>query len=167
MSWNPYSQCSWPPEDEHIESFTAHVRDQAKAIIGSDLARSEKFTTSVMDGLDIRETLRHWHTGDIYVKIIPPSRGTIEVVVFLFEQEPDPGARGEQAIRGCVVGIDGDRFIERRERVRVIVVVAKVEPARPQGSDLVPTGLPRGRRRMGREFCRLPDEHRGHGHRAQ
>jgi hypothetical protein len=88
--WNPYGQCSWPPEDERIESFTAHVRDQAKALIGADLARSEKFTTSVMDGLDIRETLRHWHTGDLYVKIIPPSRGTIEVVVFLFDTPADP-----------------------------------------------------------------------------
>jgi hypothetical protein len=88
--WNPYGQCSWPPEDDRIESFTAHVRDQAKAAIGADLARSEKFTTSVMDGLDVRETVRHWHTGDIYVKVIPPSRGTIEVVVFLFDAEPDP-----------------------------------------------------------------------------
>jgi hypothetical protein len=88
--WDPCGQCSWPPEDDRIESFTAHVRDQAKALIGADLARSEKFTTSVMDGLDIRETLRNWHTGDIYVKVIPPSRGTIEVVVFLFDVPSDP-----------------------------------------------------------------------------
>jgi hypothetical protein len=88
--WNPYGQCSWPPEDDRIESFNAHVREQARAVIGADLARSEKFTTSVMDGLDIRETLRNWHTGDIYVKIIPPSRGSIEVVVFLFDVPADP-----------------------------------------------------------------------------
>jgi hypothetical protein len=88
--WNPYGQCSWPPEDERIESFQRHVADQAKALIGADLARSEKFTTSVMDGLDIRETLRNWHTGDLYVKVIPPSRGTIEVVVFLFDVPADP-----------------------------------------------------------------------------
>jgi hypothetical protein len=88
--WNPYGQCSWPPEDDRIESFQQHVRDQAKTLIGADLARSEKFTTSVMDGLDMRETLRHWHTGDIYVKIIPPSRGSIEIVVFLFDVPADP-----------------------------------------------------------------------------
>jgi hypothetical protein len=88
--WNPYGQCSWPPEDERIESFQQHVRDQAKSLIGADLARSEKFTTSVMDGLDMRETLRHWHTGDIYVKIVPPSRGSIEIVVFLFDVPADP-----------------------------------------------------------------------------
>ncbi len=42
--WNPYSQCSWPPEDSLIESFRTRVIDRARAIIGADLARSEKFT---------------------------------------------------------------------------------------------------------------------------
>ena len=88
--WNPFGICSWPPEDDRIESFQRHVRDQAKAILGADLARSEKFTTSVMDGVDIRETLRNWHTGDLYVKVIPPSRGSIEAVVFLFDIPADP-----------------------------------------------------------------------------
>jgi hypothetical protein len=88
--WDPFGMCSWPPEDDRIESFHRHVRDQAKAVLGADLARSEKFTTSVRDGLDIRETLRNWHTGDLYVKVIPPSRGSIEVVVFLFEVPADP-----------------------------------------------------------------------------
>lgn len=88
--WDPFGMCSWPPEDDRIESFHRHVRDQAKAIIGADLARSEKFTSSVMDGIDIRETLRNWHTGDLYVKVLPPSRGTIEVVVFLFDVPADP-----------------------------------------------------------------------------
>ena len=88
--WNPFGMCSWPPEDDRIESFQRHVRDQARAILGADLARSEKFTSSVMDGLDIRETLRNWHTGDLYVKVLPPSRGTIEIVVFLFDVPADP-----------------------------------------------------------------------------
>jgi hypothetical protein len=88
--WDPFGMCSWPPEDDRVESFHRHVRDQAKAVLGADLARTEKFTTSVRDGLDIRETLRNWHTGDIYVKVIPPSRGSVEIVVFLFEVPADP-----------------------------------------------------------------------------
>ncbi len=88
--WDPYGMCSWPPEDERIESFHRHVRDQARAVLGADLARTEKFTTSFRDGLDIRDTLRNWHTGDIYVKVIPPSRGSVEAVVFLFEIPADP-----------------------------------------------------------------------------
>lgn len=88
--WNPFGMCSWPPEDDRIEGFQRHVRDQAKQILGLDLARSEKFTTSVRDGIDVRETLRNWHSGDLYVKVVPPSRGSIEVVVFLFETPADP-----------------------------------------------------------------------------
>ena len=88
--WDPFGMCSWPPEDERIESFHRHVRDQARAILGADLARTEKFTTSVRDGIDIRETLRNWHTGGLYVKVLPPSRGSLEVVVFLFDLPADP-----------------------------------------------------------------------------
>lgn len=88
--WNPHSQCSWPPEDNLIESFRTRVVDRAKALIGADLARSEKFSTSFKDGIDIRETLRHWYDGEIYVKVMPPSVGTLDCCVMLFETAPDP-----------------------------------------------------------------------------
>lgn len=90
MRWNPFRQCSWPPEDEKIENFRTHVKDVALALMGADLARSEKFTTSIMDGLDIRETLRNWHTRDIYVKVQPPTRGNLDCVVMLFDSPADP-----------------------------------------------------------------------------
>lgn len=90
MRWDPFRQCSHPPEDDRIESFNAHVREQARQLIGEDLARSEKFTSSLKDGLDIRETLRNWHTSDIYVKELPPSRGSIEIVVLLYDTPADP-----------------------------------------------------------------------------
>ena len=94
--WNPYRQCSWPPEDTKIESFRSHVRDQARALLGADLARVEKFSTSFRDGIDLRETLRHWKGPkqakalDIYIKEIPPTRGGVEVIVFLFDVPADP-----------------------------------------------------------------------------
>ncbi|MBA3315262.1 MAG: hypothetical protein M3552_15200 [Planctomycetota bacterium] len=90
MRWNPFRQCSWPPEDNKIENFRTHVKDMALAMLGADLARSEKFTTSIMDGLDIRETLRNWHTRDIYVKVLPPSRGNLDSAVMLFDSPADP-----------------------------------------------------------------------------
>lgn len=96
FKWNPFGQCSWPPEDQKIEGFAAHVREQAKQCLGADLARVEKFTSSIRDGIDLRETLRHWkesasgQSPDIYVKDIPPTRGNVEVVIFLFEVPADP-----------------------------------------------------------------------------
>ena len=88
--WNPFSQCSYPPEDDRIENFRTRVFDRAKAIMGNDLARTEKFTTSVKDGIDIRDTLRHWYEKQIYVKVVPPSRGTLDACVMLFDSPADP-----------------------------------------------------------------------------
>ena len=88
--WNPFSQCSYPPEDESIENFRSHVFDRAKSIMGADLVRTEKFTTSIMDGIDIRDTLRHWYDGEIYVKILPPSCGKLDCAVMLFDSPADP-----------------------------------------------------------------------------
>ena len=90
MRWNPYRQCSWPPEDDLIESFRTRVLDRARASLGADLARSEKFSTSLMDGIDIRETLRHWYDGNLYVKIQPPSVGHLDACVMLFDSAADP-----------------------------------------------------------------------------
>ena len=78
MQWDPYGQCSYPPEDRRVESFQQHVREQARLLIGQDLARTEKFAASLKDGLDIRETLRNWHTGDLYVREIPRLEGRLK-----------------------------------------------------------------------------------------
>jgi hypothetical protein len=59
-------------------------------LLGNDLARSEKFTTSLKDGLDIRETLRNWHTGELFVKVLPPTRGSLDCVIMLFDSPADP-----------------------------------------------------------------------------
>lgn len=88
--WNPYQQCSWPEEDQKIESFRNRIMERARAAIGADLARTEKFTTSMMDGLDLRETLRHWYDGSLYVKIQPPSIGNLDATIMLFDGDPDP-----------------------------------------------------------------------------
>jgi len=90
LQWNPFGQCSHPPEDRRIESFQQSVREQARALDGEE-PRIEKFTSSLKDGLDLRESLRNWHSGDLFVKVIPPARGRVEVVVFLFE----PSSEGE------------------------------------------------------------------------
>ena len=88
--WNPYSQCSYPPEDDRIENFRTRVFERARSIMGNDLAKTEKFTTSVKDGIDIRDTLRHWYEKQIYVKVVPPSRGTLDACVMLFDSPSDP-----------------------------------------------------------------------------
>lgn len=89
FSWNPSSACSHVPEDERIERFNAHVRTKARRILCEDRATSEKFTVSVKDGIDIRETMRNWFTSDIYVREVPPSRGAVDTVVIIFDADHD------------------------------------------------------------------------------
>lgn len=88
-SWNPYGMCSHVPEDKKIEHFNTHIRARAIKVLTEDYVKNEKFTSSVKDGIDIRETLRNWHTGSIYVKEIPPSRGKIDTVVIIFDETHD------------------------------------------------------------------------------
>ncbi len=90
MNWNPMGQCSWPPEDDKIEDFRSRVFERARQIMGADLAKTEKFTTSIKDGIDIRDTLRNWHTGEIFVKDIPPGIGNLDCAVMLFDSPADP-----------------------------------------------------------------------------
>ena len=90
QQWNPYTHCSWPPEDFLIENFRQTVFDRALESMGADLAKTEKFTSSVKDGIDIRDTIRHWYEGDIYVKILPPQKGNLDCAVMLFDSPADP-----------------------------------------------------------------------------
>ncbi len=90
QKWNPFSQCSWPPEDEKIENFRRTVFDRAREIMGADLAQTEKFTTSIKDGIDIRETVRHWYDNEIHVKVLPPTQGKLDAAVMLFDTPADP-----------------------------------------------------------------------------
>jgi hypothetical protein len=91
MRWNPHRQCSWPPEDVAVENFRNHVKETALSMMGAEMAQTEKFSASMKDGLDIRETLRNWHTGDLYVKVYPPQlRGTLDCVLMFFDSPADP-----------------------------------------------------------------------------
>ncbi len=58
--------------------------------MGADLAQTEKFTTSIKDGIDIRETIRHWYDGEIRVKVLPPNKGKLDTAVMLFDSPADP-----------------------------------------------------------------------------
>lgn len=79
--------CSWPPEDETQEKFMDFLRKRALAVLSKDRKQVVEFTTSLHDGLDIRETLRNWHTGKLFVHKTPQPRGRVGAVVLIFEDE--------------------------------------------------------------------------------
>jgi hypothetical protein len=88
-AWDARGMCSHTPEDERIEGFNRAVRRRSQELDLHGFSRTEKLTTSLRDGIDIRETLRNWATGGIYVREIPPAKGRVDTVVILFDTEHD------------------------------------------------------------------------------
>ncbi|CAN5418520.1 hypothetical protein BH09SUM1_BH09SUM1_12680 [soil metagenome] len=86
--WAGASICSWPPEDEFIEKFFRTIRKRAFQAISENHSATEEFTSSVLDGLDVRETMRRWHENKLFVRRerIPP--GKIGPVVLIWRDLP-------------------------------------------------------------------------------
>jgi len=89
FAWDPQQMCSHLPEDRRIEQFNTTVRKRAEQHMKAQLSSSEKFSTSLFDGIDIRETIRNRHTGGIYVRKFPHRKDPIESVVILFDTNND------------------------------------------------------------------------------
>ncbi len=87
--WNPNTVCSWPPEDEIIENFCGYVRKRALKIAQISQVRSEEFQSTLKDGIHIRETLRNYHLGKIYVKEEPQIHGEVGAIIFIFDDHMD------------------------------------------------------------------------------
>ncbi|RLB09155.1 MAG: hypothetical protein DRG59_03170 [Deltaproteobacteria bacterium] len=90
--WQGQFICSYPPEDLVVESWGDYVKKKVKQILSEENARVQPFVSTLLDGLDMRETLRHWHEGKIYVRENMPVRGSVGSLVLIFdEDEPGPG----------------------------------------------------------------------------
>jgi hypothetical protein len=88
-NWDPRGMCSHTPEDERIEGFNRAIRRRSQDLDLAGFARTEKLTSSLKDGIDIRETLRNWTTGGIYVREVPPAKGRVDTVVIIFDGDND------------------------------------------------------------------------------
>jgi hypothetical protein len=86
--------CSYPPEDVLIEGYGRHLQKRAMEIKMEENARIVPFESSMLDGIDIRQTIREWSKGKIYVKESRPLRGKVGSVVVIFD--PDSGSGEEE-----------------------------------------------------------------------
>lgn len=82
-----FSICSYPPEDVVIEGYGHYLKKKAFEIKSEENSRIEPFMCSMMEGLDIRETIRDWESGTIYVKAERPLKGKIGSVVVIFDAD--------------------------------------------------------------------------------
>ncbi len=83
----PFSICSYPPEDVVIEKFGTFLRKKGTQILSEDAARTVPFVTSLEDGIDTRETIRHWHEKKLYVKMWGKPPGGVGSIVVIFDDD--------------------------------------------------------------------------------
>jgi hypothetical protein len=81
--------CSYPPEDVVVEDYGRYLQEKAVSILTAENSRSEPFSTSMLDGLDLRETLLRWHEGRIWVQERGRAPGNAGAVVAIFDEEDD------------------------------------------------------------------------------
>jgi len=90
-----YSICSYQPEDIVIEGFGNYLKKRGLKEKSEENYHVVPFMSSMMDGIDIRETLRNLKEGIIYVRENIPLKGKVGSVVFIFD--PDlPDAEGKE-----------------------------------------------------------------------
>ncbi len=70
-----------------IEDYGRFLKKKGKSILSEERSRSEPFTTSLLDGIDLRETVRNWHEGKIYVKSQEKVHGEVGSVVVIFDED--------------------------------------------------------------------------------
>jgi len=90
-----YSICSYQPEDIVIEGFGDYLKKRALKEKAEENSRVVPFVSSMMDGIDIRETIRNLKEAKIYVRENIPLKGKVGSVVFIFDLDL-PDAEGKE-----------------------------------------------------------------------
>jgi hypothetical protein len=75
--------CSYPPEDLVVEDYGRYLKKKGKSILSEERVRVEPFTTSILDGVDMRETIRRWYEGRIYVRQFQKIQGEVGSVIVI------------------------------------------------------------------------------------
>lgn len=81
------SICSYPPEDVAIEQYGDFLKKKGTLLRAEEQARVEPFSSSLLDGIDLRETLRNAHDGRVYVRETRRGKGEVGVVVMIFDED--------------------------------------------------------------------------------
>lgn len=80
--------CSYPPEDIVIEDYGRYLQKKAIKVQSEAHSRTEPFSTSLLDGIDMRTTLRNWADGKkLYVREERKIDGGTGSVVLIFDQD--------------------------------------------------------------------------------
>ncbi len=90
-AFEPTGICSYPPEDITIEDFGRVLQKKAVHLMQSTENKTVPFTSSFLDGIDYRETIRSLHLGKVFVKDINTRGIEAGSVVIIFDDDPGEG----------------------------------------------------------------------------
>src|SRR5262249_37334511 len=86
---NGNSSSSHPPHELWLADYGRFLKKKGKSILSEERVRVEPFTTSILDGVDMRETIRKWYEGRIYVRQFQKIHGEVGSVVVIFDEDRD------------------------------------------------------------------------------
>jgi hypothetical protein len=84
---NGASICSYPPEDLVIENYGRFLKQYAKTKVSEERSRVEPFTASMLDGIDLRETVRNWPEGKLYIRENGKFSSHVGALVVIFDED--------------------------------------------------------------------------------
>ncbi len=99
--WQGRNICSHPPEDIVIEGFGDYMKKKTLQVLSEENRRVQPFQSSMLDGIDMRETIRNWHEGRLYVTENRKIQGRVGSVVLIFDYDK-PGLEGEEKYPWCM-----------------------------------------------------------------
>lgn len=79
--------CSYPPEDIVIEDFGKYLQKRAVSVLKGAENKTLPFTSSLLDGIDYRETIRNLHMGKVFVKDVHNRGIEVGSVVIIFSED--------------------------------------------------------------------------------
>ncbi len=84
---NPFSICSYPPEDSVVEKFGLYLKKKGVQQQTEEGEHTVPFSSSLEDGIDVRETIRHWPEKKLYVKTRGRPPGLVGSCVVIFDED--------------------------------------------------------------------------------
>ncbi|MCE5293591.1 MAG: hypothetical protein LLF94_03120, partial [Chlamydiales bacterium] len=84
---NPFSICSYPPEDSVVEKFGVFLKKKGVQQQTEEAAHTIPYANSLEDGIDVRETIRHWPEKKLYVKARGKPPGLVGSCVVIFDED--------------------------------------------------------------------------------
>jgi hypothetical protein len=83
--------CSFQPEDLVIEDYGRFLQKKGARQLSEEETRVEPFSVSILDGIDIRETIRNLQEGRIYVRENLRIKGGVGSIVVIFDMDREGG----------------------------------------------------------------------------